>query len=475
MYRLFTYAMFFTAAAISSSVQAELAVFNVNATITDVYDSANVLQGRITIGNPVSGTYQFETQVPDEDPNVEYARYNQANTGAIGFDLITGGVSLKTDPTVPGHMHFIDMGNSFSDFYHIGSWGNRELSDGVKIDDITLDLYDDTGVALNHTLLSATAPTIGAFTYRNIYISGTDANGLNYFTVVAKLDSLMGDGSAGTTNPNLVTLQVEAIIKDVWDPAGALDGQLALGGKLSGTYSYDKSLIDNEPLPDWGRYEHAPNGSGYGFDINGGGLNFKTDSSTVPLMVDLYNGVPSPDNYMVFGMGQNFPLLNGATVDDIGMYINDDTGTMLSSDQIADNPPSITGSGFNDLYISGMHPNGIDTYTVVASITSIKTMELSAISPANGDFIPGQQFDAAVILQPNLAPIMDVNAVLVKDGIFTDLQKCFPVPPNMQGNQILICPGYSQYLTSGYNKVDFTIVLQDGTIINKSAQWRLLE
>ena len=96
--------LFFLLFFLVSVCHAELVTFEVSATVYDVYDPNNVLQGKIPVNGTISGTYTFDVSVADNDPSPDYGMYIQTYNGAPGFDLLVNNESLKseTSPT-PEH------------------------------------------------------------------------------------------------------------------------------------------------------------------------------------------------------------------------------------------------------------------------------------------------------------------------------------------------------------------------------------
>jgi|GEM_PF-2361291 len=466
----------------ASAAEAELATYELSATIYEVYDPDNVLQGSVVAGQTVSGTYSFELTAFDEDPSPEYARYNQFN--APGFELVINNQTIRSDNSVPGHMHEIHVGDSMSDHFHIMSWGNTSLGNGATVSDIALDLYDPNGTALNGTGLSTNAPNINAFTYKDLAIVGSDS-AYRYFNIIAKIDSMSGT-SAGNTNPDIVTFTVNAIVKDVYDPAGVFNGSVGIGDNIDGNYTFNVTTPDEEPMLEIGRYIHRPGSGQYGFDLSMGAYSFKTDTNRMEFVLDLYNGTPSPDHYGAFSYGSNHPLPNGATVEDIGLHLYDESGAMLASTQLSDTPPPLPGSNYNynEIYIWGMHPNGMDMYSIVAQVQQISVADseqpsLVALSPASGIFDRAQRFDLAIIFHANLPPLMDHRVTINGYDETPSLFNCFPGTPNSQNRFTLVCPDYSHrigpLLLPGKNLLDFQFTLEDGTVVNESVEWEMLD
>jgi hypothetical protein len=159
---------------------------------------------------------------------------------------------------------------------------------------------------------------------------------------------------------------------------------------------------------------------------------------------------------------------------------------MLSSTQLNNTPPALSGANYNysEIYLWGMHPNGWEMYSVVAQIQEISvadnnTPSLVALSPASGIFDRAQRFDLAIIFQANLAPVMEQQVSINGFDETPSLYNCFPGAPNNQNRFSLVCPDYAQRigptLHPGKNRLDFRFTLDDGSIVNESVEWEMLE
>ncbi|WP_455204483.1 hypothetical protein, partial [Kaarinaea lacus] len=201
---------------------AEQVTFEIQATVYDIYDPGNVLQGAINLGDNVSGGYTFDTNVQDFDSSPEFGHFDQTLGGGSGFDININQENIRSDRNNPGFMYEIHIENYISDFYHVASWGNTPLQNGALVNDIIIDLYDGNGTALNTSDLSTTAPDINAFMYKDMIIAGSNNSNTQYYHVIAKVD-LIKIATPGDSDPNIAVFNLEASVRDVWDPAGALN------------------------------------------------------------------------------------------------------------------------------------------------------------------------------------------------------------------------------------------------------------
>ena len=454
----------------SAVVSAEQVTYEITATVNNFDDYNNKLGGAVSVGQQITGTYTFESTIPDGDTSPEYAFYDQTFSGAGGFDLLLSGLSFKSAPTQPGFMHSIFIGNSYSDNFSIGSWGNVPLPNGTPVWDIFMDFYDGTGTALNSTTLSSTPPDVSLFEFHDINISG-DA-----FWISAKVDSIKVSG--GNTNPDLVTYFMDATITWVDDIGGALQGALTTGQNLSGNYTFNITTPDEDPSVEFGRYTHQAGSGEFGFDFSAGGLNFKNNPNQAPMQVEPYNSSYN-DNYMAYSYGFNMPLPSGAVVTDISFYMYDDSANLINSDQLSTSEPVIGNTGWYEIVISGRHANGYDYFYINAAITNISVLNppdpnLMIASPPSGLYDRMQMFDMALIFAANLAPVDPVSFGVILNGYFQPLYGCTPGAPNPQNRQTFICPGLSFQLGSGKNTLNFKALLMDGTPLQQSVDWEII-
>ena len=133
------------------------------------------------------------------------------------------------------------------------------------------------------------------------------------------------------------------------------------------------------------------------------------------------------------------------------------------------------------MYLSGSIATATGNYyfSIVADVNSISKVASRceepanpvAISPASGVFDRAQRFDAAIILEKNLAELMVMEGTLNGFDITPEMWSCFPGSPNSENRQTFVCPDFSYQLMPGNNhlKIDFT--LMDGSVIPTSVDW----
>jgi len=148
----------------------------------------------------------------------------------------------------------------------------------------------------------------------------------------------------------LITIEIEAVVDSVDDSFVYLEGKIKVGDIITGSYTYDFSTPDTNPLQKGGRYEHtiAP----HGIFLSVGGFDFETNPGNVDFLIEIENDHPPDDNYFLLSRN-NLPLSNGAPVDSISWLLNDPTGNALSSTGLPSTAPVLGDWGFNRLSFGG--------------------------------------------------------------------------------------------------------------------------
>ena len=135
----------------------------------------------------------------------------------------------------------------------------------------------------------------------------------------------------------LITIEIEALVDSVWDSGNHLEGKIEVGDIITGTYTYDLSTPDSEPLPYAGIYEHhsAPTG----ISLSVAGFDFTTDPDNVAFVVAILNGYPPSGQDQVWMTSyNNLPLSNGVAVDIISWQLDDPRGTAIHSTEVSTVP-----------------------------------------------------------------------------------------------------------------------------------------
>jgi hypothetical protein len=153
----------------------QIITIQIKAIVNSVMDNDNLLEGNISIGSVITGTYTYDTDMTDSNPFSwagEYRNYDSL----CGINLKSGDLSFKTDSE---NVNFLigvinNYLNSPQDNYGINSYNNLALSNGVEVDSISWSLSDYSGTALSSTTIPAIAPVLSDWDqdYNTLNITG---------------------------------------------------------------------------------------------------------------------------------------------------------------------------------------------------------------------------------------------------------------------------------------------------------------
>ena len=173
---------------------------------------------------------------------------------------------------------------------------------------------------------------------------------------------------------NIITINLSAEIIAVEDPDALLNGQLAGGDIITGSYTYNSDTPDTNPLTTVAGYEHFS--PPYGITLYGGGFVFQTDPENVDFFVQIDNNHYGSEDGYFLSSENNLPLHDGIYVNGISWQLNDYSGTALSSVALPTTPPVLEdwthhSLNFNILHITGGIPDGRDSFGIGAEVTSV--------------------------------------------------------------------------------------------------------
>jgi hypothetical protein len=153
----------------ASKAQAELIIIQITATVDIVNDFGNYLEGKITVGSIITGSYTYESTTPDSNPDSTVGDYWHHSL-PCGILLTVGGFEFKTDPTNVNFLASIGNNHSGRDVYLMRSYNNLPLSNGTLVDYISWQLDDYTETVFSSDTLPATAPILSQWQFNNLRI-----------------------------------------------------------------------------------------------------------------------------------------------------------------------------------------------------------------------------------------------------------------------------------------------------------------
>ena len=159
--------------AFSLNSSAEIITIGIEARVDNVEDYDNLLEGKVTVGSLITGTYTYDTSTLDTNPASDIGDYFHYNV-PCGIVLNLEDFVFTTDfNNVKFLVEIANVSSGFSDTYLIRSYNNLPLDNGVQVDDISWQLEDNTGTALSNTELPITAPVLSDWQYdNNLVITG---------------------------------------------------------------------------------------------------------------------------------------------------------------------------------------------------------------------------------------------------------------------------------------------------------------
>jgi len=176
---------------------------------------------------------------------------------------------------------------------------------------------------------------------------------------------------AANSSAAIITIGIEATINSVDDYYNLLEGKVHVGSTITGTYTYDTSTIDTNPISTLGDYLHSAPPCGVVLNLED--LVFSTDFEDVGFFVGIANNHQGNDGYWINSFN-NINLYNNVEVDSILWQLDDLSGIALSSTTLPMTAPILSDWDYNTLGIGGgiggTAPCYDKTFGIYAEVTS---------------------------------------------------------------------------------------------------------
>ena len=150
--------------------------------VEDLGDGAGYLEGNIEVGDIITGSYTYESTMPDSDPSSPSIGRYEHHTPPCGIFLSVGGFEFRTDPANVDFL--VEVANNHPwfdpdinrDNYLLRSYNNLPLYNGVPINHIMWQLDDYSGNAISSDTLPVTAPVLEDWpdSFTGLRITGGD-------------------------------------------------------------------------------------------------------------------------------------------------------------------------------------------------------------------------------------------------------------------------------------------------------------
>ena len=176
-----------------NSASAESVTVNLTARVTSIWDYTNALNGQIQIGQLVSGSYTYATNLTDHNASPSIGVYRpppgQASTRFSVGSLVFESRSVPDEPTFDIFTHAGSPSGGDYSYFHLSSRWNQPLPNGFIVQDIGIYFGDPNGHAPTSDALPTGAPDIQDFPERSIALGGYDDEGAP-FSINAEIESV---------------------------------------------------------------------------------------------------------------------------------------------------------------------------------------------------------------------------------------------------------------------------------------------
>jgi hypothetical protein len=167
-----------------------------------------------------------------------------------------------------------------------------------------------------------------------------------------------------------IKIEIRGTVSLVDDPDNLLNNAVAVGDVITGSYSYDSSAVDSNPLPEVGDYHYysAPNGIRLTVD----GLTFATDPANVNYLLELVDNYENSDNYVVISYNNLFSVSATGTfvMNTIDWQLDDPTQTALSSTALPTTPPVL--ADWQSIFGLSISSDGDNHFLIRANVTAVR-------------------------------------------------------------------------------------------------------
>ena len=145
----------------TGSLRAELITIHLTAEVIYVNDIANLLEGNVSLGDIITGSYSYDSDTLDSSPLDSVGAYEHY-TPPYGINLSVGGFVFQTNPENVDFLVGIGNNHMYSswDNYSVTSYKNLPLYEGVNVQLIGWGLEDPSGTALSGDTLPTTPPVL---------------------------------------------------------------------------------------------------------------------------------------------------------------------------------------------------------------------------------------------------------------------------------------------------------------------------
>jgi hypothetical protein len=206
-----------------------------------------------------------------------------------------------------------------------------------------------------------------------------------------------------------------------------------------------------------------------------------------PLQVNVFPSTSGDGSNVWINVGASQVLQGGVPLDGpnpilVSFSFNDPTGHWPADASLPTGAPALSDLTHSSIYI--WMPSATSSQSINMQIDSVALAPTTfEVSPASGNFLNQQHFDAALVLPPG-AQITAAQASVAGNAIpYLSYPGQCALVANIAGQTGVLCPNASQVInqpllpgqSGGPVPVNWQVTLTDGTVINKTVVWNLLQ
>lgn len=257
---------------------------------------------------------------------------------------------------------------------------------------------------------------------------------------------------------DVVTVSLLGHVTSVNDPTSGI----TVGQPITATYSYDS-------LTPPGAFQLFSPPASLSVAFGGQSLQMQSGWSYLICVIPAVGFEPAQLIYQSFS-----PSLPGQLWQSIAISFTDSSGQWPASAALPTTAPlvfsaHVSGQIFVTTAISSSFVAQVDSAALVPSLT---------ISPASSSFLSQQSFDAVALLSAQI-PVVSMQASVGGSPVPLSYPgTCQMASPNNAGRSALICPNASAALAGlggGPVQIDWQVVLGDGSTVQQSVVWNLVQ
>jgi len=144
---------------LGAAAQGELITIAIEAVVNIAEDDGNYLEGKVNVGDVITGYYTYDLSTPDSYPTDDNRGRYEHSQSPCGIFLSVEGIDFQTDLSDIDFIVIANNNYNSRDSYIVVS-DNNTSSNGTSPDFIVWNLKDYTETALQDDSLPTTAPVL---------------------------------------------------------------------------------------------------------------------------------------------------------------------------------------------------------------------------------------------------------------------------------------------------------------------------